>query len=399
MSNENVLQGELSKLVCRVCRAEVKRYVSCMKCDKIFHASCGLKIIGLCVQREGIICCTAINDSDGRTLLSPSSATSIGGFVSPLEYELIKKLLEEVQDKNLILKANNELLEDKIKMLQDKIENLNGENIRRCDKVSYASTVRNRNNECVLIKPRNNQNYADTLSEIKKSIKPSEIAAMGLEMGRIKNIGSGGVAIECKNEAAKTQIKKKIMDTMGDGYAIKEGVALSPRIVVKYVEEEVMNESDNVIIELLIKQNCLECESNEIKILKRYKSGKNKVIGNIVLELHSEVFSKLIGLKKVNLGYRLCTLQEYFNIIRCYKCVKYGHMAANCKNNIRCGRCAEMHNTIDCTSTIKRCANCVEANDNLNLRLDTGHTVFDIECKCLKRIEDGIKKKTNYNFL
>lgn len=54
---------------------------------------------------------------------------------------------------------------------------------------------------------------------------------------------------------------------------------------------------------------------------------------------------------------------EYLDVIRCYNCLRFGHIAKNCKNTeVTCGKCAENHKTEACTSLEKKCINCIEAN-------------------------------------
>ena len=44
-------------------------------------------------------------------------------------------------------------------------------------------------------------------------------------------------------------------------------------------------------------------------------------------------------------------------VIRCFNCMRFGHIHKNCKSNIRCERCGEAHSAAECDKCIK-CCNC-----------------------------------------
>ena len=48
----------------------------------------------------------------------------------------------------------------------------------------------------------------------------------------------------------------------------------------------------------------------------------------------------------------------HLHITQCYKCHRYGHRAAKCRQKEQCGKCADEHSTTDCTSEKLKCINC-----------------------------------------
>jgi len=62
--------------------------------------------------------------------------------------------------------------------------------------------------------------------------------------------------------------------------------------------------------------------------------------------------------KRVMLGFMSYPVKEYERPpLRCFKCQRYGHVAAVCNGKRRCRRCSEEHDGKECTGPVK-CCNC-----------------------------------------
>ena len=57
-------------------------------------------------------------------------------------------------------------------------------------------------------------------------------------------------------------------------------------------------------------------------------------------------------------------IQTGIQIIRCFKCQKFGHISMNCKSDIACGHCTDTHKYKDCTMKHEapKCVNCSKAH-------------------------------------
>lgn len=61
----------------------------------------------------------------------------------------------------------------------------------------------------------------------------------------------------------------------------------------------------------------------------------------------------------ITLGFNTYSVQEYFSPTQCFKCLRFGHIAARCRGQTRCKICAGPHNHKDCTTRRERkCGNC-----------------------------------------
>lgn len=55
----------------------------------------------------------------------------------------------------------------------------------------------------------------------------------------------------------------------------------------------------------------------------------------------------------MKIGWKICKVQEYIGILRCYKCCGFYHFAKDCNKKEMCGNCAGQHTTKECRSQEK----------------------------------------------
>lgn len=236
------------------------------------------------------------------------------------------------------------------------------------------------------------QDSTKTKSNLKENINPKTLA---IAVENIKEGKEGTVIINCNNTSTKEKIKEKVQNELGTQYKVTDGTQKNPKVIVCGVEDEVLEADDKSIAEMVTKQNDIELKGGEnLQVHAKYKQ-KNKINkGNIIMTVTPEIKNKMCQLGKLNIGWRRCMVQEYFNVVRCYKCARYGHISVNCKNDITCFKCAGPHKSSNCDAESPKCINCLETNNRLKKALNVNHTVTDNECPCYKRIRELEEKKT-----
>ncbi|CAH1105771.1 unnamed protein product, partial [Psylliodes chrysocephalus] len=131
-----------------------------------------------------------------------------------------------------------------------------------------------------------------------------------------------------------------------------------------------------------------------MKIITKFKQKNRPNKGNIILEVDVDLSKKISEYGHLNIGWRRCLANEYYNIARCFKCGRYGHTQSTCQNSITCYICAKAHYSKECNNTLeKKCINCLETNKKLGKTLKTDHCLTDPECPCFKRIAELEIKK------
>lgn len=62
---------------------------------------------------------------------------------------------------------------------------------------------------------------------------------------------------------------------------------------------------------------------------------------------------------RVSLGYMSYPVRQYIRPpLRCFKCQRFGHVAAACRGTARCGKCGGNHKFSECVAAQVKCCNC-----------------------------------------
>ena len=139
----------------------------------------------------------------------------------------------------------------------------------------------------------------------------------------------------------------------------------------------------------LVAQNLEEDVAEQIKIVYRFKPKQDRRTSSCILEVSPAVRRTLLERGRVYLRYSACSLADHIRIVQCFKCLSFGHFAAECKDRASCGHCAAAHEMKECKvrNAQPKCANCERL---FGPQGDLVHSAMDA-AKCsvlLKRIKD-----------
>lgn len=88
---------------------------------------------------------------------------------------------------------------------------------------------------------------------------------------------------------------------------------------------------------------------------------------------------------------------EHVNLLRCYKCSRFGHIAEKCTSEKEiCGNCGGEHPTRSCVTKDNKCPNCVFKNSELGLNLPVDHAAWYIKCPTLNMQLNKVIKRLRY---
>ncbi|PZO93253.1 MAG: hypothetical protein DI617_08970 [Streptococcus pyogenes] len=89
---------------------------------------------------------------------------------------------------------------------------------------------------------------------------------------------------------------------------------------------------------------------------------------------------KLIKEKeKLYLGWNRVNCKEYIKVTQCFKCLKFGHFARVCKNEMACANCGGRHQQKECKEEVC-CRNCGDFNLKAKKQINTKHKATAREC-------------------
>lgn len=295
------------------------------------------------------------------------------------------------------LQENNNNLElclatvSEVQKAVNKLVDMNEQMKTKENVTTYADKVKV--NKAIVIQPINKQDNTVTTRFITENLKPSEL---GIGINGLKNMKEGGVLINVQDEKAKRVITDKLDQIAGNVYDIVDVEAQDQKMILLGVEKEYLMKSDEETLhDLVIQNNLAEIDQDievKLKIIKKISSKVNDNV-HIVIGIKNELNCIFKKFQKLYLGYKYCKLTDYINVIRCFKCYRFGHKKINCSNAICCGICAKDHDTKDCHETVKKCINCVTACQKNGVQYDVGHSSFDRKCPSFVKLVDRLKSK------
>ena len=103
-----------------------------------------------------------------------------------------------------------------------------------------------------------------------------------------------------------------------------------------------------------------------------------------------ETFKRVLRKQKLKIGWNSCPAYEHVDVIRCYRCSAFNHLASNCKSDMMyCCLCSGNHLLVDCdkkeSKTELKCINCCRANEQYDTNVDINHSAMSMQCPVLRK--------------
>ncbi|XP_037531028.1 uncharacterized protein LOC119408303 [Nematolebias whitei] len=203
--------------------------------------------------------------------------------------------------------------------------------------------------------------------EIKKKIGDVEM---------VKILRDGSLLIECKDIEQKN--KAFNVDNICKRVVLEKKM-LGENIKTRGVIYGIPLDED---LEKL-KKNIVGAKVTNMKRLSRTVDGKRVGSQSILMEFEGKELPM-----SIKIGYISFQVRPYVPPpLRCYKCQRYGHIAAVCKGKQRCPKCGEDHKFEECKEDVEeKCCNC-----------GGKHRVTFGGCEVRKRAKEVVQIKTTKN--
>lgn len=132
--------------------------------------------------------------------------------------------------------------------------------------------------------------------------------------------------------------------------------------------------------------------AREVRYVNRRAKANDK-LGSVLLEVDPTVRQMLLAEGRVYTTSRSHRVVDHDGLVRCFKCLDFGHIAKSCKRAQKCRQCgAEGHQQDACPNTAgaPKCANCRARGG------DDGHSVMDAGCPHFVRAKQILRAGTDY---
>lgn len=306
------------------------------------------------------------------------------------ERSSIKLFKDIIEEKNKLLASQDKVIE----LLEHKISKLEKQLTQPTE--TYSEKVQKNKEAVVVIKPKDTKQQSNITKEaVQDKINPQSV---GTSVSKLKYIKNGGVAISC-DERGVQKIRQEAEQKLGEEYKIDVLEKPNPKVKILNVNKKDISEEkdfiDKIIFHNYIDQNK---ENFILKVIKTKDCKKNARNCHIMIEVDPETYKEICRSDYIQTGWKGCRYEDYVNIIQCYRCWKFGHIANMCRSekNI-CPICAGEHKSTECKSQVKCCVNCTYACNVLKVsNLTCSHAAYDPQCESYKRVYNDIKDRINF---
>ena len=144
-----------------------------------------------------------------------------------------------------------------------------------------------------------------------------------------------------KEEADEVFFEKWKPEFLGDSKKIRRALSTEKPNRTAIIKKVPLDVTDEMI------QRCLDTQFTDAKATRFVKRDSTK-LGTVKIMLKSQ--NDLGKALQQGLPSTLCIIKHYLpfvqngiQIVRCFKCQKFGHISAKCQSAEKCGHCSENH--------------------------------------------------------
>lgn len=219
--------------------------------------------------------------------------------------------------------------------------------------------------------------YSEMLKKMKQQL---DMDSLGVTVKQVKKTSNGDVLMKITGEKEKLGLARKEI----------EKTLPSAQVTIKTNEcaynildlDEVTTEEE--VMECLVKQSGVDRKNLKIKGLRTSNRGSQSATVLVTKELAPQI-DKLGG--KIKVGWLRCRIKQKIQLVRCYRCLEYGHKTFECKGEDKKGNC------MNCGKTGHLAKSCMEIAHCATCKME-GHRMDSMKCP---RFKELIKKQGEKN--
>ena len=192
----------------------------------------------------------------------------------------------------------------------------------------YSSNKsRRQRTEAVLVKPVEGKSYADVLQKIKVGVNPS---ATNTFFKTIRCTRGGDLLLELQSTQNKAEFSEAVKQAVGTDAAAIRGSVPKTSLEIRDMDACTTEEDVRGVI-------TQAGAGGELAI--RITDANNKGQRLAIVTVQESKATKLLKAGKLKVGWVICRVHRRIPLVRCFRCLGYGHHARDCKGIDRSNTC------------------------------------------------------------
>ncbi|KAL3269315.1 hypothetical protein HHI36_008387 [Cryptolaemus montrouzieri] len=147
--------------------------------------------------------------------------------------------------------------------------------------------------------------------------------------------------MSCSNADSKVKLRQEVQEKLWGKYIVEDPYFKNPKIEIKDVEKLTENSDEDIIQKLIDLNELEEVAKDKVKIIKKYVNKRRYNSPNIILDVRHGISKTIIQRGRMNIGWRECDIEEYFDVAHCCKYAGLNHFPNDCRNVVTCFKCTD----------------------------------------------------------
>lgn len=203
------------------------------------------------------------------------------------------------------------------------------------------------------------------------------------------------ITVKCKSDEDAKKLESTLKTQYGPKIVISNVRDSDPKFKIVGVH---LSEVSPTQFLLNLKEQNDWLRNAELNYVEHFEvPHKNGVYTNIIITCDIQTLRRVLEKGSVICGLDMKKVHEHIDILQCFNCQKFGHVAGTCKSPPCCKFCGQDHLSKLCgESEVFKCINCSRENKK-GAKLNSGHKSTDERCPMRAVRISGLKEYASKN--